>query len=251
MTHRKVREVTNIEIRARDEDIKKVYFFLNGNPEYTLPDIKSVIQKIFNLTRPQITHALIRIGVKKSRNTHTLYTKAQNPENYVCPVCKQEKPKSEFSKKGKARDGVTERVYPYCKSCARVYQKPFTIKRLYNLSMEQYNTLGDTCMICGRVPKETSKQKNIPVDHDHKTGLIRGRLCQRCNRGLAWFQDNIQLFQNCIDYLLDPPAPKILGEFVYGRAGRISKKRNKQKLVSKQAIKSIIELSGISNEFII
>lgn len=241
-THKKSRH------EKRNEDVLKVYNHLKNNANYTISDIKSVIQKMFSLSRPQVSGILKdvrKVDGKKS----AVYVSSNNPDTYICPLCKNEKPKSEFSKKGKYRDGVTDRVYPYCKSCSSEYQRPITIKRLYNLTEEQYNKLGSVCMICGRAPKENSKQKHIPVDHDHKTGLIRGRICQRCNRGLAWFQDDISLFQSCIDYLSSPPAPKILGYPVYGRTGRLSSKRNKNKLVSKKAIQDIKDATGVTGEW--
>lgn len=36
------------------------------------------------------------------------------------------------------------------------------------------------CAICGATPKK----RRLHVDHDHKTGHVRGLLCHRCNRVL-------------------------------------------------------------------
>jgi hypothetical protein len=38
------------------------------------------------------------------------------------------------------------------------------------------------CQICGR-------RKNLCVDHDHKTGKVRGRLCNFCNLSLGWLEN--------------------------------------------------------------
>jgi len=40
---------------------------------------------------------------------------------------------------------------------------------------------GDGCAICGNPPRT----RRLHVDHDHKTGAVRGLLCFRCNRFLA------------------------------------------------------------------
>lgn len=54
----------------------------------------------------------------------------------------------------------------------------------------------NTCGICKEV---FSKPPN--VDHDHKTGEIRGLLCGRCNKGLGHFRDSTGLLDNAKDYL--------------------------------------------------
>jgi hypothetical protein len=41
----------------------------------------------------------------------------------------------------------------------------------------------------------------LHVDHDHKTGLIRGLLCTQCNPGIGYFQDSIERLQLAIKYL--------------------------------------------------
>jgi hypothetical protein len=50
------------------------------------------------------------------------------------------------------------------------------------------------CIICNRrVPLE--------IDHCHKTGKFRGRICHRCNMGLGQFRDSIRLLIRVILYL--------------------------------------------------
>jgi hypothetical protein len=99
---------------------------------------------------------------------------------------------------------------------------------LYRLTEEDYQTIlrfqGGRCAITGLQPGCIA----LNVDHDHKTGLIRGLLSPWSNKGLAFFDDDpIQLARAC-DYLENPPAAAALGREVYGLLG---KARRKQKMI--------------------
>ncbi len=43
--------------------------------------------------------------------------------------------------------------------------------------------------------------KGLCVDHDHKTGEIRGLLCDSCNNGLGRFKDNPEILASALSYL--------------------------------------------------
>lgn len=99
---------------------------------------------------------------------------------------------------GKSKNRL-ERQTPEYKNA----RKHYDLNRRYGLSKEEYNKLLDQfehrCAICD---VEASKlKKGLCVDHDHTTGKIRGLLCDRCNRGLGMFQDDIKMLQNATLYL--------------------------------------------------
>lgn len=79
----------------------------------------------------------------------------------------------------------------------------------YKITAEAYEAMfvrqGGKCAICQKV--ETDKYQNgvrdLAVDHDHKTGKIRGLLCGKCNKALGLFQDSIELLEAATLYMKD------------------------------------------------
>lgn len=59
------------------------------------------------------------------------------------------------------------------------------------------------CPICG---KPFNKKRLACVDHNHKTGHVRGLLCQACNWTIGSMHDNVNWLGNAYIYLTDPPA---------------------------------------------
>ena len=56
------------------------------------------------------------------------------------------------------------------------------------------------CVICKELIIFDGHSSAV-IDHDHESKLIRGILCQNCNRGLGGFKDNITNLFNAINYL--------------------------------------------------
>jgi len=59
------------------------------------------------------------------------------------------------------------------------------------------------------------------IDHDHRTGAIRGLLCVRCNRAIGLLRDDPALMRRLIDYLREAPGAEVpSAEVAQARAGR-------------------------------
>jgi hypothetical protein len=56
------------------------------------------------------------------------------------------------------------------------------LERKYGLTEHQYNLMealyGGRCWVCNRKPKRL----RLAVEHDHKTGRVRGLACWHCNK---------------------------------------------------------------------
>lgn len=109
---------------------------------------------------------------------------------------------------------------PRCASCWRTEENKRKEKahgnyvdKTYGISAEDYKRLyeaqGGRCAICKRA---TGAARRLAVDHNHKTGEVRGLLCKPCNRyGLGMFaRDDPEIFDRAADYLRNPPARKVL-----------------------------------------
>lgn len=74
----------------------------------------------------------------------------------------------------------------------------------FGITLEQYQKLladqNGVCKICGTF-KLNRQQRRMGVDHCHKSGNIRGILCDWCNQGLSRFNDNVDLLQRAINYI--------------------------------------------------
>jgi hypothetical protein len=77
----------------------------------------------------------------------------------------------------------------YNKTMRAFHKKHYEKQRLnrYDLTVEQYQSLleaqGHKCAIEGCNKKGTKKRK-LAIDHDHKTGKVRGILCYKHNRDM-------------------------------------------------------------------
>lgn len=55
------------------------------------------------------------------------------------------------------------------------------------------------CAICGVHASELDRA--LCVDHDHKTGQVRGLLCNNCNRSIGLLQDDPDVLRAALIYL--------------------------------------------------
>ena len=108
------------------------------------------------------------------------------------------------------------KLTPYFKrqySKNREQYRKHQLKYKYGITIADYNLMlnrqGGTCAICNEKnftrEKGTHNNKAVPmslaVDHNHKTGQVRGLLCNGCNTSLGKFKDDPVLLEKAIQYL--------------------------------------------------
>lgn len=90
-----------------------------------------------------------------------------------------------------------ERAATLARTRARRYRhaKDFGDPDAYENAVERF---GEKCAICGRAPEEGF---HLAIDHSHASGEIRGLLCNRCNTGLGYFEDDPIRLRAAAQYL--------------------------------------------------
>jgi hypothetical protein len=153
----------------------------------------------------------------------------------MCTKCGEEFEQNQFYKDQTTRDGYS----PWCKGCKSSWQKtrylnpevkrrrddlvkeynrthPNAAKRnrlagymrfAYKISLEDYEAMVEKqhglCAICFKAPTTHGR---LVVDHDHKTGVIRGLLCHKCNVALGTWETE-ETLTAAVRYLAQKQAP--------------------------------------------
>jgi hypothetical protein len=72
------------------------------------------------------------------------------------------------------------------------------VKSQYGLTIEQLDAMilerQGRCDIC-------NEPSRLHIDHDHKTGKVRGLLCRDCNVMLGLAKDNCNVLMKSVEYL--------------------------------------------------
>ena len=116
----------------------------------------------------------------------------------VCTKCNVKKPLSEYyvikhsgNHHGSCKECFKKKSAESRTRLGKEYKRNYNIKYNYGVTLEEINKFDQCCNICGS--KEEGRGFNMNVDHDHKTGKVRGLLCNSCNRGLGLLgEDNLE-----------------------------------------------------------
>lgn len=130
----------------------------------------------------------------------------------TCYICRRAKSLIDFYDNRRTKDGK----HPHCKICHRelnaqwrkawrkknpaAYRK-YRIKdkaKIYGLLPDELQLLeqrsAGRCEVCG-------KSKKLCIDHDHRTGVVRGLLCLTCNIALGAARESVSTLQQILIYL--------------------------------------------------
>jgi len=130
----------------------------------------------------------------------------------TCKVCGEEKDDWDFTATINKKSGQ-QYVANTCRACQyakrRERNSGYQLECKYGITKAQWELMlksqDNKCKLCGK-----EFDGDICVDHDHKTMVVRGLLCTKCNTGLGKFDDNPRLLEKAILYLETANALKEL-----------------------------------------
>lgn len=150
-------------------------------------------------------------------------------ETKKCTVCLIEKKVSEFYPRPGTKDGLRnnciechnnhgaeyyvendEKIKGKVKEYNKTHKleaKNNKLKKAYGITLEERNAMledqGNVCKIC---KTDEHKGRDWHVDHNHKTGKVRGILCQPCNTAIGMLKESIEVLNSAINYLKEDQA---------------------------------------------
>ena len=140
----------------------------------------------------------------------TIYGK-KHKLGYKCCSCRSQRGERGWSWKG----GISLNKKEYDKKRYEEKERKERLKK-YGLTIGDYNELFEqqngVCSICGLPETKKSFGKHVrrlSIDHCHKTGKVRGLLCNQCNVALGNFNDDIDVMSSAISYLINSKIKKV------------------------------------------
>lgn len=93
----------------------------------------------------------------------------------------------------------------------KALQRHSNLQRIYGITLPEYERMWaeqeGLCAICGYPETGTHNrgkvtvELSLAVDHDHRTGAIRGLLCHKCNKAIGLFDDDPGLLRAAAAYV--------------------------------------------------
>ncbi|MBZ9577682.1 Hpy99I family type II restriction endonuclease [Patescibacteria group bacterium] len=118
----------------------------------------------------------------------------------ICNICHKLLNTTEFARNQNAKNNRPVRR-PSCRECRKQLEgiNPTPKAKRKWLKNKPQNKPFE-CPICAKrtIAGITSK---VVLDHNHRTGKVRGWICDSCNTGIGRFKDDIELLKRAIKFL--------------------------------------------------
>lgn len=173
------------KIKTNSEYCKKYYY---KNHEKELARKRAYYQQHKVEILSQLRTPAAKARRQKSRQKHRKYN-SEKAREYYWQHKVEILAKRKTLKYRKLHNAYNRKYYQ--KPSERVKNRERHLKTKYHITSEDYNKLlikqNYRCGICG-IHLSKLDRKYFDVDHNHKTGQVRGLLCNKCNKSLGYFE---------------------------------------------------------------
>jgi len=163
----------------------------------------------------------------------------------TCTKCGQAKEMFDFSRNRSRASGYNS----WCKACVSTHVKEHNeknpnrkLERIaynYGLTKLEYEQLLQKANYSCQVCKTTDKR--LTIDHDSKTGNIRGILCDLCNLAIGLFRHDTQILNAAARYLAAAPTVINLGYYFE----KLSRQQSQERRVRKEITQADLYIRGL------
>lgn len=140
---------------------------------------------------------------KLSADFHRVY-RGSDKRQYHCKACHADRVKKNYPKTQEQRRAAYKRH----KEKNPLAWKNYQLKRDYGITLDMFYEMvksqNGLCAICGDILRDRNlknDQRASVVDHCHKTGFVRGILCNPCNAGIGMLRESKEIILKAVAYL--------------------------------------------------
>jgi hypothetical protein len=160
----------------------------------------------------------IKCGIEKPLNEYTIHNRNKGQHRNFCHDCEKQwiskyhktpqgkEKRKEWVENNKDKIDEYKEIYKndlVRKEKSRTYHRARWLMINFNMTVDKYMSMFEQqdgkCAICGI--ERNGGKRNFCIDHDHKTGNVRGLLCHSCNVSVGLMKDSPYLLRKAAEYL--------------------------------------------------
>ena len=181
--------------------MNKEYKKTNGSDQRHLEKIKEILKENPEMTAHEVrvfseTKKCVRCGIDKPKSRFYRRTEGKHRTQSYCIECLKK-----MTARYKKTNGSEQRYQERNREKIRIR----ALVNKYGITQDEYEKRypkDNLCEICGRRPTAINgKEKRLFVEHNHKTGKVRGFVCNRCNSTIGFCGEDTSILLKIVDYL--------------------------------------------------
>jgi hypothetical protein len=152
-----------------------------------------------------------RINLIGYENDYVIVEKAGSPNKWIgrCKACDEVHEQSGREIQRNQSPRICQNFKPH--NWSGLEKEDARLQRDYGITQDQLNALvefqDNKCGICMKTIGDTRATLN--VDHDHRSGVVRGVLCSSCNTAIGRLGDDAEGVRRALYYLENTPFSEL------------------------------------------